>query len=236
MRNIFYILIFLFFSLSPLRAQFDEVIYDREFTYGITTNTNVFFAGFSFKFSKFLSKEVNHHIGFELSNLKHPKEERYTNIYGNTFIYNKQYFVFPLRANYGREYILFRKTPYEGMQLSLNVAVGPTFALVKPYYVIYDRGDSQRQEPYDPRIHEDENRILDGGGIFRGLDRGRFEFGLHMKNSLAFEFGKFGNDVAGLELGMLIEGYNKNIEILPFAPNNPVFSTLFLTLFYGSRK
>lgn len=236
MKRLITISLLFFFSLTGVRAQFDEVIYDREFTYGITTNTNVFFAGFSFKYSWFLTKEVNHHIGFELSNLKHPKEERYTNLFGNTFIYNKQYFVFPLRANYGREFVLFRKTPYEGMQMSLNVAVGPTFALVKPYYVIYDRGDSQRQEPYDPAIHDDENRILDGGGIFRGLDRGRFELGLHMKNSLAFEFGKFGNDVAGLELGFLVEGYNKNIEILPFAPNSPVFSTLFLTLFYGSRN
>lgn len=236
MQKHLYIIILFFIGTLPLSAQFDEVIYNREFTYGVTTNTNVFFAGFSFKFSKLLTKEVNHHIGFELTNMKHPKEERYTNLYGNTFIFNKQHFVFPLRANYGREYILFRKTPYEGMQLSLNVSVGPTFALVKPYYVLYDRGDSQRQEPYDPAIHDDENRILDGGGIFRGLNKGKFELGLHMKNSLAFEFGKFGNDVAGLELGLLLEGYNKNIEILPFAPNSPVFSTLFLTLFYGSRK
>jgi hypothetical protein len=217
-------------------SQFDDVVYDSEFTYGITTNTNVLFSGLTFKYSRFLSKEVNHHIGFEISNIKHPKEERYTNFLGNTFIYNKQYYVFPFRLDYGREYVVFRKTPYEGMQMSLNFAFGPTFALVKPYFVLYDYGDVQIEEPYDPQRHGDENRILDGGRIFRGLDRGRFELGLHMKSSVAFEFGKFGNDVAGIELGMLIEGYNENIEILPFAPNSPVFSTLFLTLFYGTRK
>ena len=236
MKNSILILLITLTIASNVKAQFDEVVYDSEFTYGITTNTNVLLAGLSFKYSKYLSEKVNHQFGFEIMNLKHPKEERYTNIFGNTFIFNKQSYVFPLRLNYGREYILFRKTPYEGMQMSYNVAVGPTFALVKPYYVLYDYGDVQLEEPYDPEKHSNENFILDGGRMFRGLNKGKFEFGLHIKNSISFEFGKFGTDVAGLEFGHLLEGYNRNIEILPFAPNSPVFSTLFLTLFYGKRQ
>ncbi len=237
MNRFFIIITFLIAIGLPVKAQFDEVIYNDEFTYGITTNTNVFFSGFSFKYSKYLTDKVNHHIGFEISNLKHPKEERYGNpSTQSVYIFNKQYYVFPLRLNYGREFIFFRKTPYEGMQMSYNIATGPTFAFVKPYYVFYNYGDVQRVEPYDPNIHTDERNILDGGRMFKGFDKGRFEFGFHLKNSIAFEFGKFGNDVAGVEFGHLIEGYNRNIDILPFSPNSPVFSTIFLTLFYGKRN
>ena len=222
--------------VGKAHSQFDDVIYDQEFTYGITANTNVLLAGLNFRFSRIINDRVNHHIGLGIHNIKHPKEERYTNNFGNTFIYNKQYYVFPFRFNYGREYILFRKTPYEGMQMSFNFAAGPTFALVKPYYVLYDKGDIQVVEPYDPEVHTVETNILDGGRMFRGLDRGRFEPGAHMRGSIAFEFGKVGNDVAGLELGILMEGYARNIQILPFASNSPFFTSGFLTFFYGSRK
>lgn len=226
----------LFINL-PSKAQFDEIYYNREFTYGLMANTNTFFAGFTFKYSRMLNDDVNHHIGFDMTHMKHPKEERYTNQLGNTFTLDKQYYVFPFRLNYGREYVIFRKTPYEGMQMSANFALGPTFALVKPYFVLYREGDRQVYEPYDPLgKHQDPLGIIDGGGFFRGLDRGRFELGFHIKSSIAFEFGKFGDDVAGVELGYLIEGYNRTIAVLPSAANSPIFSTGFLTLFYGKRK
>ena len=50
-------------------------------------------------------------IGFELVNIKHPKENKYSSAlgYGRTFVWGKKNYLYSLRGQYGRELILVKK-------------------------------------------------------------------------------------------------------------------------------
>ncbi len=51
-----------------------------------------------------------------------------------------------------------------------------------------------------------------------------------------FEFGVFRSSVTGLEVGYMVEGYNKEIPLISTAENNQLFQSAYFTFFYGFRK
>jgi hypothetical protein len=61
-------------------------------------------------------------------------------------------------------------------------------------------------------------------------------FGAMAKAALHFEFGVFKSSVTGLELGYLVEGYNKEIPLIPTTENAQFFQSAYFTFFYGFRK
>ena len=60
--------------------------------------------------------------------------------------------------------------------------------------------------------------------------------GLHAKLGMSFELSGFRNSVTGFEVGFLAEAYTKKIIIIPAAQNRSVFSSVYLTLFFGSKR
>ena len=60
--------------------------------------------------------------------------------------------------------------------------------------------------------------------------------GAHAKAALSFEFGVFKSNVTGLELGYLIEGFTKEIELMPTVKNRQIYQSAYFTLFYGFRN
>ena len=51
-----------------------------------------------------------------------------------------------------------------------------------------------------------------------------------------FEFGTFKSNVSGFEIGTLIDMYARKIDMVPEADNYAIWPTVYITLFYGSRK
>ncbi|MEL7147239.1 MAG: hypothetical protein AAFO69_12775, partial [Bacteroidota bacterium] len=74
------------------------------------------------------------------------------------------------------------------------------------------------------------------GRLFQGLSESSFAIGGNAKTFANFEFGTFKNNVAGLEVGVMVEGYNKEIVIVPTQDNNSVFTSAYFTLYWGTRK
>ena len=60
--------------------------------------------------------------------------------------------------------------------------------------------------------------------------------GLNIRAGLSFEFGTFKSNVSGFEIGMLLDAYARKINMIPEADNYSVWPTVYITLFYGSRK
>jgi hypothetical protein len=235
------IIISLLFSIGLLtRANSqpsDELNYTKEISVGITKATNSgLIGGVVFKYSIHHRNSAFHYIGAEIVNIKHPKEERYYSFTGNTYIYGKSNYLYAIRGQYGRDWILFRKAPQQGVQVNLITAIGPTLGIVAPYYIEYMGNDGMIvTEQYDATKHQNRENILGTGGLLQGFGQSDIVMGLNWKGSLAFEFGSKRRKVFGLELGFMIEAYSKQIPIIPTAENYSIFPNAFLTLYYGKR-
>lgn len=218
----------------------EDYDYTREIVWGINKNTNGgLIGGVIFKYSQALTPTTFQSFGLELMNVKHPKEARYVHYNGNSYIYGKQNYLYSVRLQYGREKVFFKKAPQQGVQISGIIAAGPTIGVIAPYYVqVYvDRNSYETVTvPYNPRTVQNQNDIAGTGGIFQGLNESDVTIGLNLKASLSFEFGAFKNNVSGFEAGFIVEGFPKEVILMPGADNNKVFTSAFITLLFGSRR
>jgi hypothetical protein len=232
-------IIFLFITFSTIaQEENEEFAYTREFTYGFNFNTNGgLLGGLMAKHSRLLSGKNYHSFGLEIVNVKHEKEIRRQSGTGNFFIFGKQNYLYSVRLQYGRERILFRKAPEEGVQINGIIAGGPTIGVLAPYYIRYAYSQEDvRVVKYDPRTTGDINKTLGTGGIFQGVSESEVKIGLNLKAALSFEFGTFKSSVAGFEAGFLVEAFPEEIILMPTVQNRAVFTSAFFTLYYGTRR
>ena len=238
-------------SVSTAWAQQqDEEAYRREFNYGINFNSNGgLIGGGMIKASQYLKPNWSKFWGLEIVEVKHPKEKGnrvFSQDTGNSFIFGKSNYLYALRPHYGREYVFFRKAPESGVQVNGIFAGGPTIGLLVPYYIVYDysantgpRPGGQtdyRTEQYDPIKHDSNERIRGNAGFLSGFGQTNFNVGLHAKGGLSFEYGRYREDVTGVEVGFLLEAYPKEIVLVPKANNSSLFTSVYLILYYGRRK
>ena len=242
------IVFFLFFIIFSTSAQTeDEDSFSKEFTYGITINTNSGLpGGFVFKYAKNISPRWSHLFFIEIVNVKSNKENRISSALSqgsgsSSYINKKINNLYVVRPQYGREFLLFRKAPDQGVRIDAIMAGGLSLGFLKPYYVQYDFSGGAltdvRAVKYEDVLngHSPESSIIGSSG-FQGFGEMNMEVGLNAKLGLSFEFGAFKNSVTGFDIGFLVEGYPKEIPILYKVPNKSIFTSAYLTLFFGSRK
>jgi len=234
MKKVLSVVLLIFISITFSNAQENDYDYTSEAIWGINKNSaSGLIGGFIFRFSR--SVKPNHYrtIGFELVNVKHPAESRVVSLgTGNYFIVGKTNYLFAIRGQYGRDIVLFKKAPQQGVQITATGSVGPSIGLESPYYIEYNQAI---RVPYDPAVHKIEN-ITGSGFIFQGLFQSSVVLGLNLRAGLSFEFGTFKSNVSGFEIGALIDAYTRKIEMIPEAENYAIWPTVYITLFYGSRK
>jgi hypothetical protein len=242
-RKYFYCISFFFlFQISNLLAQADEneeEIYRKETTFGINFNTNGGLIGggiLKFAISK-KSKQFTT-FGLEVVGIKHPKEYNITSqLTGNSYTYGKLNYLFSTRLQYGKDFILFRKAPEEGVKVSAIVAGGPSIGILKPYYISYQYSPTKVVvEPFDPNKHVLVDAILGAGNFFQGFDYATLVPGFHLKLGISCDFGTFKNAITGFEGGVTFETFFQEVPLLIQANNSRVYSAAYLTFFIGSKK
>ena len=218
----------------------DSYEYQSEFTWGINKNTyGGLIGGFTFKKARKLNDRVLETFGLEIMNVKHPQEVRRNSLQtGNFFIFGKNNYLYALRLQYGRDIIIFTKAPQQGVEIKAIFALGPSIGIVAPYYVEYAPSGSGEfitlRKQYDASIPPEA--ILGTGRLFEGLFESELKLGGNLKVALNFELGTSKGQVTGFEAGFLLDAYTNKIELIPTAKKYSAFPTLFITLFYGSRK
>jgi hypothetical protein len=197
----------------------DSYEYESEFIWGINKNTSGgLIGGFVFKKSRKLSDRLYETYGLEIMNVKHPQEVRRNSWTGNFFIFGKSNYLYAFRFQYGRDIILFKKAPQQGVEIKGVFAVGPTIGIVAPYYVEWSQDGGQSftvREQYSSKIKPDQ--ILGTGRLFEGLGESSLALGLNFKAALNFELGTLKSQVTGFEVGFLGDAYTKKIDISPEA-------------------
>jgi hypothetical protein len=238
---IYFLLVFCLHLSSPLIAQTqDSYDYDSEFILGINKNSyGGLIGGFVLKKARKIDKKIFETFGLEVMNVKNPHEVRtQAPSSGNYFIYGKAKYLYALRFQYGRDFILFTKGPQQGVEVKAVFAVGPSLGIVAPYYVQVDptggQGYYTYNTPYTPDISY--GQIQGTGSLFEGLFESTVQLGANLKAAMNFELGTAKNQVTGFEAGFLLDAYTNKIVLMPSAENRSFYPTVFLTLFWGSRK
>ena len=249
---------------APLRtaivppAPSDEQSYSKEFVFGINFNDQGgLLGGASVRSSRVLDDRYLRFWMVEGVMLKNTgKEQRVTNPYvGGTYVASKTNYAFVLRPSFGLQRVLFRKAAESGVQVNALVSAGPSIGLLMPYYITYDRtfavGQTQYNlstdeivnEQYDRKKHNVELAILDHGPLFSGIGQTKVVPGAHLRGGLSFEYGRYRDAVAGLEVGFLVEAFTKRMVILAPDPNlsedklnHQFFPSVYLTLYFGHRS
>ncbi len=230
--------------LTPVLVQAQQIdadVYESEFVWGINKNTaGGLIGGFMLRKSRRINDRMFESYGLELVNVKHSQETRRNSRTGNFYIYGKSNYLYSFRFQYGRELILFRKAPSQGVEIKAVGAIGPSLGLLAPYYIDYttDRNTIiSRTEQYDPNNpNHSYDQILGTGRLFQGVTESKIRIGANLKAALSFELGTLKSNVTGFEIGFLLDAYTQEIELMPTAENSAIFPTAFITLFYGSRR
>lgn len=227
-----------FSALAVAQTQ-DSYDYNSEFIWGVNKNTSGgLIGGFVFKKAKKLNDRVLETYGLELMNVKHPQEARLSSSTGNFFIYGKSNYLYALRFQYGRDLIIFKKAPQQGVEIKAVLAAGPSIGVVAPYYIerrVADIPFLTKHEQYNPAIHSFAD-IFGTGYLFEGLGESKIQLGANLKAGFNFELGTVKSQVTGFEVGFLLDSYVNKVVLMPTAKNTGVFPTLYFTLFYGTRK
>ncbi len=221
----------------------DSYDYNSEFCWGINKNTSGgLIGGFTFKKAKKINETLLETWGVEIMNVKHPQEvKRNADATGNPFIFGKSNYLYALRLQYGRDMILFKKAPQQGVEIKLVTAIGPSIGIVAPYYIERKVDDTNLyntvDEQYNPdNLHHTFNNILGTGNLFEGIGNSKIQMGANAKVGFNFELGSSKGQVSGFEVGFLVDAYLHKVILMPTTYNKAIFPTLYFTLFYGSRK
>ncbi|GAB3875712.1 hypothetical protein GCM10028824_31780 [Hymenobacter segetis] len=247
---------------APLRSDMlsdapsDEQSYQKEFVFGVNFNTQGgLLGGASIRSTRVLEGRLLRFWSLEGVMLKNnDKEERYNTLIGGTYINRKTNYGFVLRPSVGVQRILFRKAADAGVQVNALLSAGPSFGLLMPYYISYDRTatrtnvinlstDEIVNEQYDPYKHTIVGAILDHGPLFSGIGETKVVPGFHLRGALSFEYGRYRDAVTGLEAGFLVEAFTKRMVMLSPSIlsdtdvlNRKFFPSVYLTLYFGHRS
>lgn len=235
----------LMFFLLPLmslaQTQPEEsYTYTKEFLYGFNKNSaGGRLGGIVFKKSKLLREGQFETYGLEIMNVKSDLEVRTNSGAGSSFIFGKSNYLYAIRLQYGRDYILFSKAAMQGVEVKACFAAGPSIGIVAPYYI--KRNDSGGNQFVSEQYDADNpnhafNQIYSHGDFLEGIGQSKIQMGLNLKAALSFEMGVSKRSLTGFEVGFLADAYGKRIPLVPSGKNRAVFPTIFLTVFYGSRK
>ncbi len=158
-----------------------------------------------------------------ISERKHLKEEKLEAYEASMqpFIYGKLNFVYPVKLGMHLQYLLGNKGNTNGINVTLNAGGGLSLALLRPYQY---------------QLTEDSLYILGGPNFSDGWNKIKVKPGIHLKSGIRFDYGKFKDVIAGLEIGIMTEYYFQPIPQMVLIKQRKEFTSIYLSLIMGKRK
>ncbi|MBK22321.1 MAG: hypothetical protein CMP63_08450 [Flavobacteriales bacterium] len=239
MRNWLLVLILIFCfadSFAQKQDKHDHTVgYHNIFYSGIQINTNGFGGSVRRGFHKTARKKKLFEMGF--NTLKHPREVKMlSSDGGDGFVFAKKNSAFNLRLGKGEHNVIAFKPFGEGIELKTIYAFGINTTFLKPIYYYMAYGDNQtvQLEKFDEDQHNVYN-VVKSGSYFKGFKEIALQPGIFGKFALNFEYAVEKSSIRSLEVGAIVDGYYKDVEILAFADNYPIIVSLYLSFQYGKK-
>lgn len=179
--------------------------------------------------------------GIEILGMKHPKERKRFNPYyedAKSFVYGKLNSMYIIRPTIGLKRVITEKLRKNGVEVSLNSHIGPSFAFTKPIYLEVFSLDDEifniKVERYDPEVHS-LSRINGRGSAFKGFDMLKFYPGIFVKTGLFFEYSPYQRGLTAVEAGAMADIYFEQIPLMALERNKEVFFNFYVNLYFGKK-
>jgi hypothetical protein len=208
---------------------------------GVNTNTNSgIFGGFSF-IKTFPNRSF---VNVDLTNTKEYREFDSPFSYnGKTYVEGKLNYLLNFRPEYGRQWALLKQASDGGTSLNGRIATGPTIGIQKPYYVdiVYTEAGGKSISTSVPMAKALDNSytksIISGeGSFFSGISQAKFIPGWHVKTALEFKFETLKQNYLAIETGFIVDYFSQPVEILNLTNPRSVYTTGYVTFFFGKSK
>jgi hypothetical protein len=208
---------------------------------GVNTNTNSgLLGGFSF-IKTFKNRSF---INLDFTNTKDYREFDSPFSYnGKTYVEGKLNYLLNLRPEYGRQWALLKQSSDGGTSLNGRLATGPTLGIQKPYFVdiIYTDVAGKSIQTSVPMANALDNTysksVISGeGSFFSGFSEAKMVPGWHLKTALEFKFETLKQNYLALETGFIIDYFSQPVEILNQTTPRSVYTTGYVTFFFGKSK
>lgn len=234
---------------NAIIKQEDEGVlaYTKQSIFGLQLRTNGY--GLLFELGRSKSPRFTNLYLLELTEIKHPKEERQqtsNGIFSNSFVYGKINNFYQAKLGFGQQYILGQKGNKNGIAVMGIYQGGLSLGLLRPYYINVSDDSKDRDIKYDS---PDSLIFLTGAingssGISKGWNEIKIKPGAFAKAALRFDFGRYNESVQAVEIGVSLDAYSQKIEIMAPRGSNggeavkpqQLFFQAHIAILFGKRK
>jgi hypothetical protein len=234
-------------KLNPLPKSSPQSTLDPTITLsmGVGTSTNSgIFGGLTFRNAWVKNPVSQAVIGLDLSIIKDYREFDSPYSYnGRGYIEGKLNNLLVIRPEYGRQWTLFKKSNEGGASLKGILLTGPNFGMQMPYHVDISAvnpstGKSSIQSiPMAQALTNPSRTVIIGeSSYFNGMSESVIVPGWHVKTAFNVELDTFKQNYLSLEMGFIVDYFSKPIEMLNQTPHRSVYTTGYLTFFFGKSK
>lgn len=240
--------------ISPKLVEVDwkGIIYKREWSVDFRLHENG--AAIAYNTGKIKSYNRTNYYHIELGFTKDPREKSQTKISSQgrsgSFIYGKVNNLINLRAGAGVKKYLSEKQKRKGIAVGYTYEIGPSIALLKPYYLelIYTTEQGGQLDFFtqsEKYSEENADRFLNLNSIdtkssfWEGIDEISVRAGIQGKLGAHLSWGAFDKAVKAFETGVMFDLFATDIPIMVETEeisNKPYFVRLYLNLQLGSRN
>jgi hypothetical protein len=225
---------------AQIKAEEEGVIaYRKHFAVGIKLISD----GYGVSFEKGYSKSVKKTTLFqlEISERKHQKELKQSNnsiLVSSPFIYGKINFFYPVKLGVQKQFLLGNKSNKNGVSITANIGGGLALGLLRPYELEVDKNGTATYVRYDSEdsLLFKTGTVISGPGFSRGWNHLKMTPGLYVKPGLRFDYGRYNDLLAAIEVGLAAEFYSKKIPQMWDNKQNQFFFSAYFTVLFGKRK
>jgi len=213
---------------------------------GISTSTSSgIFGGITARKVWINNPKIQSLFGLNLSIIKDYKEFDSPYSYnGRGYTEGKLNQLVVIRPEYGRQWTLFKKPSEGGAALKGLIATGPNIGMQMPYHVdisYVNPGTGKSSIISIPMSQTYDNTyqrtvILGESSFFKGAGESIYIPGWHLKTAFNVELDTFKQNYLALEVGFIVDYFSKPIEMLNQNPKRSVYTTGYLTFFFGKSK
>jgi hypothetical protein len=226
---------------AQIKAEEEGIIaYKKHFAFGIKLTSD----GYGISFEKGYSKSVKNATLFqlEISERKHQKEEKQSNpnpgVSSSPIIYGKINFFYPVKLGVQKQFLFGNKSNKNGVSITGNIGGGICLGLLRPYEVEVEKNGQRtfvRFESEDSLLFRN-GPFYGGPGLGKGWNHLKFTPGLYVKPGLRFDYGRYNDLLAAIEVGVAAEFYAKKVPQMFDNKQKQFFFSAYFTVLFGKRK
>jgi hypothetical protein len=230
-------------KVAELMRQAEEgvLVYSKQSIFGVQLRSNGY--GVFYEIGKMKTNRRTTLYRIDFAETKNHKEEKLNgnSFFGNSFIYGKINYFYPVTIGMGQQYMLGQKGNKNGVAVSAVYNAGIAIGLLRPYYLAVQDPMTNQNRTIKYTVQDSAlflgPTITGGGGFGKGWSEIKVKPGLFAKGALRFDYGRFNESVNGLEIGASVEFYSSKIPIMLLQKKDKqFFLQAYLAVIFGKRK